>query len=349
MKELIIADYIGNSMPDDKPSGHLVKLLRETDMLLKDEFNISYIVADNYVSFLPKLKIHSIVNHLCQKGNKINRIRQRYKNISQILKAKEPIWFINTDFWFYLYLATHRITNKKIYTLNYLTYKPETDEKGVGKKIKWLIYRRASHKVKKEFVTCKNLYSQNQVYVPDYYFDPKLYEKYIQKEKKNQVVFCGGISSAKEVEQVVSVFSKNKQPLIISGKFESQELYEKITKTSYENIQIKNCRLSDDEYYKLIGESKYVILPYKESCYSGRSSGVILEALFLNALIIGPQFLLTELGISGITYKRIEELQSFNMLDHEETNKRILLQNIGIKDRYSRDHVKNIYCAAFEE
>ena len=349
MKKLIIADYIGNSMQDDKPSGHLVKLLRETEMLLRDDFDISFIVSDNYVSSLPELQIHSIVTHLSQKGNKIERILQRYKNISQILKIKEPIWFINTDFWFYVYMATHRIANKSIYTLNYMTYKPEVNEKGLGIKIKWLIYRWASHKIKTEFVTCKKRYGQNQVYVPDYYFDPQLYEKYISKKKKNQVVFCGGISSAKEVERVVEVFAKNQQLLLICGRFESQDLYERVTKNSYDNIIIDNNRLSDEEYYKLMGESKYIILPYKESCYSGRSSGVILEAMFLDAVIIGPNFLLNEIGIAGIAYNDLNDLLEFDIDAHEKENAIALELNKGIKDRYSKEYVRKQYCSGFGE
>lgn len=349
MKNLIIADYIGNSTQDDKPSGHLVKLLREIEILLRYDFDISFIVADNYISSIPELQIHSIVTHLNQKGNKIERVLQRYKNISQILKIEEPVWFINIDFWFYLYIATHRVTNKNIYTLNYMTYKPEANEKGLGKKIKWLIYKWASHRIKTEFVTCKKKYGQNQVYVPDYYFDPLFYGKYISKKKKNQVVFCGGITSAKEVERVIEVFAKNRQSLIISGKFENQRLYEKVTKTCYDNIKINNKRLSDEEYYNLIGESKYIILPYKESCYSGRSSGVILEALFLDAVIIGPRFLLNEIGIAGITYNDINDLLEFDVKDHEKEIDLVLKTNKSIKDRYSKEYVRMIYCGGFGE
>lgn len=347
MKKLIVADYIGNSSKDKKPSGHLVKLLREINELLKNDFDISYIVADNYAEFSTEIKITAMVKHLDNTKSRINRVMQRYKNLSTIFKQEFPIWFINVDFWFYFYVAFSRHKANDIYVLNYCSYKHQRGS--YIQNLKWWIYQKANKKIKKEFVTNRHLYMDNQVYVPDYYFNPQIYEKYNRTKKKNQVVFCGGISRAKEVEHLVDVFIKNRQPLIISGKFESEELFKTVRAKATDNIQIFNRRLSDFEYYSLIGESKYTILPYKKSCYSGRSSGVILEALFLDSVVIAPEFLLKELDIKGITYENLDNLQNLDLSIQEHYCNELLANNELVKKKYSIQQVKKIYCSALKD
>ena len=42
----------------------------------------------------------------------------------------------------------------------------------------------------------------------------------------------------------------------------------------------------NEEYYQLIGSSKYVLLPYDEDFYKNRTSGVMIEGVFVNSIPI---------------------------------------------------------------
>lgn len=53
--------------------------------------------------------------------------------------------------------------------------------------------------------------------------------------------------------------------------------------------------------------------PRGEESYSNRSSGVVLESIFLGNIVIGPKFLLRQLGIAGIEYDSIDELQQIDL------------------------------------
>ena len=54
---------------------------------------------------------------------------------------------------------------------------------------------------------------------------------------------------------------------------------------------------------------KYVVLPYDAKCYDGRTSGVLLESIFVGAIPIAPKALLHQNGISGLGYTRLSEIE----------------------------------------
>lgn len=341
MSDLIIVDYIGNSNNSGELSGHLLKVLKELNVLLSDDCALAFIVADNYVPYTKDLNVIENIKRISIRNSRLGRIIQRFINIQKIISTGDNIWFVNVDFWFYFIINLMNVKNKKLYATNYINY---TQGNGLSGWIKKIIYSRGSAKLRYEFTTSKKLQTNNQVYVPDYWFDESIYQKYKTDKRKNQVVFCGGISSAKEVEGLVRAFSLNKQLLLIQGLFESETLYKKVIDNATSNIEIHNQRLSDVAYYSGIGSSEFVILPYKKEHYQGRSSGVILEAVFLDTIVIAPKFLLEELGIDGIGYKDIAELSTFSIQDvREEKRNQILLNNKKYKEEYSASRVKQIY------
>lgn len=342
MKQLIIADYIGNCTIDDKPSGHLLKLITEISCLLQDDYTISLILADNYAANFPSYLVKDVVPHLRQGKNALRRIFQRYRNINKILKNDGKIFFINTDSWFYIFISLMNIKNKEIYALNYIDYASK-EPRNLMSKISSFFYEKGNKKLKGEFITQKKKYKKNQVIVPDYYFDLNKYEKYMTAHSEPAVLFCGTISRAKDVIGLTEVFIKNRLKLTISGKFQSDTLYNEIKalKSKSDNIIIENKRLSDDEYYQRMAENDFIVLPYKKACYSGRSSGVILEAVFLDRVIIAPDFLLEELGICGISYTTINELETLDLSKYDKNA--IIAQNRYIKVFYSKENVRLLY------
>ena len=85
---------------------------------------------------------------------------------------------------------------------------------------------------------------------------------------------------------------------------EDEKRYNKLKIKCDGNIIIKNNNLSYIDYLSKIAESKFVILPYKESSYSNRSSGVLLETIFLGSIPIAPKFLLNFNNIKGVDYEK---------------------------------------------
>lgn len=344
MEKLIVADYLGNSDAQGIPTGHVLKTLKEAEKILDGEKEALYIVTKKYKEYLKELKIlHYVesIDHSCHGFRKIFQTIKKIDNIINVLKYGNNIWFINIDFWFYLAFVFIPIKGKTIYATNYIDYY-------VGKnlidKIKLFVYKIGNSKLKCEFTTAQYLRRNNQVYIPDYYFDETVYNRYKKIDKKNQVLFCGGISRAKDIDGVIRTFVENRQPLKIKGQFESNLLHENTCKIATENIEIVNNRFSDEEYYTFLGEFKYVILPYKKENYSGRSSGVILEAIFMDAIVIAPDFLLDQLGVSGIPYKNINELINFNVSKvSDEICNEIITKNTLFKVNYSLKRIKDIY------
>ena len=339
MKNVIIADYIGNSSRDGTVSGHLQKVLNDLNYLLKDTFDLQYVVCSNYVEGLDDCNVIGQLERISIHSSKFREILQRKRNISKILQSGKTIWFVNIDFWFFLFLIFSNTRGKEIFITNYLDYSK-------GSTFKRVLYKLASKKIRSEFTTIKDTWMPNQSFIPDYWYDEEQYEVFCEGGKKEQVVICGAISRAKDINGVIGAFKQNNYPLMIKGRFETDELFNNCINAvnGASNIQIDNKRLSDAEYYSLIGESKYVLLPYRKENYSGRSSGVMLESVFMDSIVIAPRFLLDELGISGYGYDKISDLIGFD--DDTLSSKRIkeiLAANGKIKELYSKKEIKKVY------
>ncbi len=76
-----------------------------------------------------------------------------------------------------------------------------------------------------------------------------------------------------------------------------------------DNVIVENVVLSEDDYYKKLAGAKYSILPYDMKVYEGRTSGVLLESIFLlERYRLHLKRLLEENEVRGIGYDTLQEL-----------------------------------------
>lgn len=322
-----IVDYIGYCDKNKKPVGHSLKTINEFSGLLKNKFviklTIPKIYKDYVTSNLKNVKYLDIDNSKIMNNKKVGHLFYILKKIflvQKIIRSKnaEKIWFINTDFWFFFSLLFLTKTNKQIIATNYINYDLTDTFKNRFKKF---VFQKSISKVTKIITTNSKIKDHKYEYIPDYFYDENEYLEFIQTPKENVTVCLGSMNEAKDVKNLVHVFNKNHQKLIIIGKFSSENLFDELIKIKKDNIQIENRFLTKKEYYTLLGKAKYAVLPYIEENYSSRSSGVILESVFLKTHVIAPSFLLEHCNIHGSGYEDIFYLKGFKEISDVDIRK----------------------------
>ncbi len=143
--------------------------------------------------------------------------------------------------------------------------------------------------------------------LPDYFITDQIL-KYRKEIEKNGCICLGEIRGSKDIEGFVRVMRKTDIPVLIAGKFQSRETYTRIRGLQTENIKIENKNLPYDIYMEYLSEYKYVVLPYDMKCYDGRTSGVLLEGIFLGAVPIAPKRLLEQNKIRGLGYNTLSDI-----------------------------------------
>lgn len=344
MKKITLVDYIGNCDEKGEVTGHASKTLHETEEMLNEDYDVSMVLTPPYARLFEKEKISCILPYESspqRQGTKLKKISlylKKAKAVHELVKHEQEIWFVNTDFWLYVgLLFSRKKKGQKIFATNYLDFYSK-------KNLKNFIYDCAARKIDCVFHTNTKLKRENHQYIPGYWFDEQKYFKYIGEEKQEDVYICGGINAGKDIIGAIDAFNANGQPLIICGKFSSQDMYEKVIHRANKNIEIENVRLDDDTYYKELAKHKFVLLPYKEENYSNRSSGVVLESIFLGNIVIAPRFLLDQLEIAGIEYESIQELRNFSISNiSQKKMQKIKESNILLCEKYDYNNVRKTY------
>jgi glycosyltransferase involved in cell wall biosynthesis len=198
--------------------------------------------------------------------------------------------------------------NKTIWITTYLQkFAPSYSLKS---RIKNFFYEQGIKRVHKIVTANRNLQfdAEKTVYIPGYFYDPKIYSRYQTTKKIIRVLCIGTMHETKDLEGIVEIFKKVNIPLLIVGKFHDEKRLHDLLGRAPDNVTIIDKYTTFDEYYKFISESKYVILPYKQEFYSRRTSGVLIETIFLGSIPIAPAFLLNFNNISGIAYNDMHEL-----------------------------------------
>lgn len=247
-----------------------------------------------------------------------------YRNFSKIIKNlrvacnqncddETLLWFINVDWYLFLFLAFWRGRNKVLCTIYKDRYDQINSLKGKKGKIGDLLYRLGKTGINKVSLFFETFESDKRdsdsVYIPDYVYTA-FYDSIRTEYKKDQVICPGTINVQKDVEGLVDVFSRIDYPLLIAGEFVNNELFNKLDEIKTKNVSIQNRRLEYDEYYTLIAQSKYCITPYDMKRYGSATSGVIREAIYLGTTVIAPEQMLHNMGLQGIGYNKLQDLTS---------------------------------------
>lgn len=137
--KIVIVDYIGNCNSKGEATGHVLKTLKEAEECLGDEYKVKYILTNDYTKYFDKHSIEYTFKHSSRVNYSNGFIKKFWFKLMktlaviQVIRKEKNIWFLNTDFYFYLGLLLTFIRDKKIFVTNYIDY--EKDD-GFLRKIK---------------------------------------------------------------------------------------------------------------------------------------------------------------------------------------------------------------------
>lgn len=317
MKSVVLCGYYGMCDSDGQSVGHTGKVTKEYFELLSQNMEISIMASPSIVKTLNEdMKAKSE----CLRYDIVidvpftikKRILDKFKilhNIHTCFKKtkNETLFFYQVDFFFFFYLLFfHHSKKRNIYCLLY--HQDFTGGKAEGI-LQW-IYRKALRKLTGVIYTQKGVRipSDKALWIPDYFYDEKIYGKYRNMDKQEKVVCLGTMNRYKKLEELVGVFGKISYPLEICGRFDDEERFQMLLSQKSDNVQIANVVLSEEEYYTKLGQAKYSILPYDMGQYTNRTSGVLLESLYVGSMPIAPKQLLEQNELPGYGYGEMEEL-----------------------------------------
>lgn len=290
-----------------KPLGHGVKVGNEYYHYLCEDFVVEQYVNADILPYIDNKNAKELPNRLKSDFVKIRRIFCIFRNLRYIYKkyTDDLIWVYVPDIYIFLFECLFFKKNRKIVNLVFGVY--------CSSKIKQVILALACRKSNIMIATNKYLQEMipRSIYIPDYTYDEK-YEKFQTEQKKEMVVCLGTMNIKKKIIEAVEVFSRIDYPLIVIGQFASGELYEQSIKNKGNNVIVENRYLSDEEYYTLLGTSKFCLLPYDHDFYMNQTSGVIQECMFLNTIPITHHSILEFSSILGIGYNDLSDLTDFN-------------------------------------
>lgn len=316
MEKVLLVDYYGMCDRNGHAIGHSSKVLKEYRELLKDKYKVSAAVSPCLAKEAGEgfEKVISLKYDVCTDDaiSLIGRIKDKFKlfyNIHEVLKLREfdILWFYKTDFFLFLYFWCRfaRIRPKTVA----LVYQTEFSE-GILARFLNLFYLHGMRKFDGVIYTQRKTQKihSNMLFLPDYYYDEKKYDKYRTEKKEEKAVCMGTMTPFKKLEELIEAFNRNGMRLEIRGYFYEKDRFFKLMRLKKDNIFIEDVCLSEEDYYQTLAGAKYSILPYDIRQYHSRTSGILQESLFLDTIPVAPIELLQENEIKGIGYNRIEEL-----------------------------------------
>lgn len=336
---LVFIDYCGSCDREGRAIGHSPKALMEYADLLKDHYKLEAILPLCVLESVKEGTFDRITNlpyQIVEEGNRglLKRLVDKYKlfrniGLSNQYSEHKICWYYRTDFFLFLYYFFHRKPKDKIMIC--LLYQQKFAEGILGKTLN-IIFKRGLSKFDAVIYTQKNMKIPHPkvFYMPDYYYDAK-YEPYRKIPKDDKVVCLGTMNPYKELEKLVDVFNANGMKLEIAGRFLDQQRYLDLQHRAKDNVIVENVVLSEDDYYKKLAGARYSILPYDMNVYEGRTSGVLLESIFVGTIPIAPKKLLEENEVRGIRYDTLQELLEssfFNKIRVEKEENLLIDKNM---------------------
>ena len=341
-ERIAMVDFWTVSDSDGKPLGHGAKVGNEYFDYLKDNFAITHYVNNCIKPFITNSDKVAFKASISDGYNKLRRVLGNFICIKEAYDKEETIWFYVPDIYLFVFILLLRKGKRKIAVNVYEEYQ-------TNKIKKWIFYI-ALKKIDLIFVTNVELNRSilRGVYIPDYAYNEDKYGRYRKLKKKNRVICVGTMNEKKLIREAVSVFSQNEYPLYIVGQFTSKETYEYLLSVKTNNVVIENRYVDSEEYYTLLGSSKYCLVPYDSDFYKKRTSGVIQESLFCDSIPVSNKDILDFAGVPGIGYDNIIELEKFDFNTEQDDEIYMMYDEIR-KKTYSNSIIKEKVINEFEK
>ena len=312
MKTVLLADYLGGSDVNGNPLGHTNKVIEEYSEYLRGEYNVAAASTQEVISRIT-LEQRIVLPHSIETkitSSIIYKVRYRtamLRNIDFIMNTEYPIiWFVNTNLMLYIYLLLFGKKEKKIIC----TMFQNDYAQGKMRIIRNAIFNLQIQKIDLIISSNNRFHFKNEsvFYMPDYLYSEK-YSTY-RMHKKEQIVILGTIDKRKDVLRYIDQLKNSGMRVVIAGPFLDDEYYGQVSRNESSSITVINKYLEYEEYYKYLSESLYVLLPYDANVYNNRTSGVLIESVFLNTIPIAPRDLLKCNEILGVYIEEFEKNES---------------------------------------
>lgn len=336
MKKIILVEYLNYINCDGHAIGHGKKVLSEAARILAPDID-AIICSKEYTPQLCKLNRNKVSFISAIHSNKDILNKKIFLNIKAVFDVvrnkNEIIWFTNTEWRLFAFLSFYSSKSKIVVTCYRDTVYDIKNSNSKFKYLKLFLVKKGIKKVDFVIITNPNLrISDKQIFVPDYVYTD-FYKKYQNIKKKDQIICVGAMRASKDLRGVIKHFNGTDIPVYIIGGFADKKEYEWLSEHKGDNIIIEDRIVPYDEYYQLIAESKFVIVPYKMNSYHLATSGILQETIFLKAIPIAPYSLLQYNGIDGIGYTNIEELP--NNLNELKCRSKTISQNTDVYEEFN--------------
>lgn len=296
------------------PIGHGLKILRDLPKYFEEDVKI--LAGKEYIR---KLKGQREVLPCCLYSgiHKNTALKVLYNYFISLIKAKSDILIYTIVSEPLLWGIAFFKGKQKIVIVTYEHWDRYIQKNLANSPIRRFLLKKGLANVDGCIVT-NLLYTPNRPYIriPDYCITDGI-RKYKKNEKKDGCICLGEIRYGKDIEGLIRVMKRTDIFLLIAGSFQNKELYQKIRGKKIENIKIENRNLPYKTYIEYLSAYKYVVLPYDVEYYDGRTSGVLLEGIFLGAIPIAPKNLLKQNRINGLGYNNISEIPELICLYEE--------------------------------
>jgi hypothetical protein len=342
--KVVMVDFWSTADNGGKPVGHGVKVGNEYYTYLKDAFEVKHFVNKSIVPFIKNCKVQAFRDSLEFGMPKGKRVLKNFRCLREAFRSEKDslIWIYLQDIYGLLYLAIFPKHKNKVAVTIYDIYSEN--------KLKHYILKSALKKADVVFVTNRKISKElvGSFFIPDYAYDNFYYERFLTTKKKEQAVCLGTMNEKKLLRESVEAFKKNGYPLYIAGQFLSVETFQYLNCIKGNNIIIENRFIENEEYYKLMAESKYCLIPYDAEFYKNRTSGVIQESLFCRTIPISHKEILEFANVDGIGYEKLDDLKKINLreINIEDFRQKYDEEINGI---YKYDAVKNTVVSAIKK
>ena len=262
-----MVDYYGTCDERGKAIGHSPKVAREYRELFPEKETVDLAVSSciahevrdvgfDHIYRLPYNIVESNYNKLSK------RIIDKFKlfaNIHHVFRIRgyNLLWFYRVDFFLFLYMLFVRKRKSKKICLIYQM----GGGTGVLEKVMDFVYKTGLMKFDGVIYTQPkmNIPVKRSFYMPDYWYKKDKYAHFAALPKAEKTVCLGAMNPYKRLEELVDIFNESGYPLEIAGYFFDKERATRLKERARENVSVRDCILSEEEYYEKLGSARYSI------------------------------------------------------------------------------------------
>lgn len=288
MKKAIIAD-ISSLSYEGKIYGHFVKAASLFKNVMDEDYDVivagSKAYKQNFSSdSLLELPFSRKKEECKSKIKKIKDFCGELKNTRHVLAEKSDVLIFQSysKLPIYMGLLLFTIRANRIYMIEY----QKTEYQGIVQRIQSKALSKINGIITSSDTVGRH-FGIEYIVIPDYF-----YTKPTKIDKISPIYdfgIVGTVANDKMYEDVVANLKGCPYTLIIAGKFMDSNRLKNLTEMADDNITIQDKYLTDEEYKEILMKCRYIVLPYNPLTYSGKSSGVVLDALYNNKPVIVPR------------------------------------------------------------